>query len=188
MIQLVLRGADPDDDRLLTEQLGGEEGIEVALSTTPRLALRRDLDALLLNSAAAAELLNVRPAREPVTVTVDAATGARAAIYPAVVSTAHPPEPHWWRGELGAAWVVGYASFAAPPNAELEGEGATALLAISDEEADYAIILDALEAMERHNATSAEPKIRRAGMEASANWALGLRRAYREYRARAAAG
>lgn len=187
MITLILRGGSLNDDRLLTEQLGTEESIEIALSTTPHLALRQDLEALIMLSSIAAELLNIRPSRVPVAFPLDQAMGKNILIYPAVVGTAHPTEPHWWRGELKAAWVVGYASVA-PPSEELKRLEAAERLPMLDEQADYAIILDALEAMERHNATGAQPQIGRAGMEVSANWAPGTLRAYREYRARAEAG
>ncbi|HEV8193134.1 MAG TPA: hypothetical protein VGP82_16860 [Ktedonobacterales bacterium] len=171
----------------MTEQLGGESGIDIVLSQTPRLTSRQDSDALNRRPIIAVQQLNIRSSRDPVAVTLNAATGASTFVCPAVVGTAHPAEPHWWRGELGAAWVVGYASFGPPPAEWLEGAGAATFREPSDEEVIYVMMLDALEARERHNATGAASKIR-AGVAVSAGWAPGLLRAYREYRGRAAAG
>lgn len=187
MIELVIQGDNEEDDRLLAQQLGGESGIVIASSESPHLTLRQDLDALLMNEIVSAEYLNIRPSPYPVPFMLDTATGKAVGIYPAVIGTAHPTEPHWWRGELCASWVVSYASFAPSPE-DVKRMGAAARLPITEEEIDYIIVLDALEAMERHNATDAEPKIQRAGIETSANWAPGLLRAYREYQKRTEAG
>lgn len=157
MIELVIRGDTEDDYRFLAKQLGAEQGILV-VSHTPRLTSRQDLDALIMSPIVAAEQLNIRPSRDPVACTLNAATGESMVIYPATVGTAHPAEPHWWRGELKAVWVIGYASFGPPPAEWLEGSRAAKFREPSDDEGIYVMILDALETMERHNATGAEPK------------------------------
>jgi len=189
VIGLVLQ-TDVDGDPAVRAAAGDSPGIEVAGAGGPSIFERADLDALLLNEWMASEYFASPVPTVPAQVVVDEASGASVRLLQAVVSRNRDPRRQM---DVPAPWIVTLASLPAALSEEAkqgagEADAAPRHTHPTDEDKQYAIVLNALEVMERHNAASAEPKIRRAGLLVGPSWMPALLRAYDTYRERAEAG
>lgn len=188
-IELVLQpGAN---DELAVRSLVKEvSGIEVLGIDSPDIFERSDLDALLLNSWMAGEYFANRGPRVPSVVTMDDDVGTSMHVVEAVISSSRDPRAVL---KVPAPWIVSFAALPVMPLEEREqgiggGGSATRRTDPTDDDKTYAMTLDTLEVIERHNASSVEPKIHRAGLQVGPSWIPGLLRAYRTYCARLQAG
>jgi hypothetical protein len=175
MITLVLQDVvSASDEQVLRAALADQEGIEVLSWGDSDVFHQASLDALILDAWTAGEMFAVPRPSEPIEVVLDALSGKRAFLHSATVASARNLRR---AVDVPASWIVRYAALrpveSTPP--------------LSDEEVVFATVLNALEAIERHNnqAAASADLIQRAGIQVGSGWADGLAHAYRTYRQQA---
>lgn len=171
MIHLIVDGDFDIPEEIVSKMSAAQGRIEV-VHARPNFNSRRDLDALVLPRRIVAEDLGGTVARSPSEFIMDEASGKHVLILEAAIS-ARPPERV---NDFGAPWVVAETALAQiDPNR-------------TEDEACYAMILNELEVMERHNLMGYQPIIHRVGYSLGTYCREGLLSAYRAYSGRWLAG